>query len=433
MLTIKAWRDALQAGRLTDSLRDCLQFVEEDTPAEVIARFTALLDGFMDAFGADEDCEVACFSAPGRTELLGNHTDHQLGQVMAGSVTLDIWALARPNGTNKLRFQSAGWPFLEIDADQLEPDRNEYGTTDALLRGVAAGIAGLGHQPMGLDIFCQSNVLPGSGLSSSAACEILMAVIIDHFWAGGRYDATTWAKLSQTAENLFFGKPSGLMDQLACATGQAVHIDFGHPADPLIEPLPLDLEKEGYALCIIDSGADHADLTDAYASIPQEMKAVAAHFGKQFLREVEEDDFRSAVPRLRKELGDRAVLRAWHFYGENKRVEKASRALEAGDVSSFLVEVRESGLSSWRFLQNISPEGKVKEQALAVALAVAEDALSGRGAVRVHGGGFAGTIQAFVPLDEIARFVEETESVLGEGSCHVLSIRKKGAFVFPES
>lgn len=430
MLALKTWRERLLGGQLKGILEDCLQLPDQNSSVQ--NRFQDLLAGFGRSFSASEDTEVACFSAPGRTEIVGNHTDHQLGEVLAASVTLDIWALARPNNSSVLRFQSAGWPLVEVDCNDLSVHPEEEGTTAALLRGVAAGITERGHKAVGLDIYCQSEVLPGSGLSSSAACEVLLALICSHFWGAKELGPTDWAIIGQYAENKYFGKPSGLMDQLASATGAAVHIDFEKPAEPKIEALPLSLAKEGYALCIVDSGADHADLTAAYASIPEEMHKVAKALGKEKLREISPAAFFKALLELRKSCGDRAVLRAWHFFRENERVERASKALQEGKFSDFLTAVRESGLSSWRLLQNITPDGSIHEQALAVALAAAEEALGGEGACRVHGGGFAGTIQAFVPQSRIQSFVEQMEAVLGEGRCHVLSVRPVGAVVFPE-
>ena len=392
-------------------------------------RVSELLDGFQHSFGAGEDTPVALCSAPGRTEICGNHTDHQHGRVLAGAVDLDFLACAAPNGTNVIRFQSQGWPMVEVSLDTLEPVEEEKESTAALVRGMAAQAAKRGYPVAGFDVYAASEVLPGSGLSSSAACEVLLGVIENHLFCRDELDPVTIAQMGQQAENVFFGKPSGLMDQTASSVGGAVAIDFADPAAPVVRSVAVDLDSYGYALCIIDSGASHADLTDEYAAVPKEMGAVAAYFGKNVLREVAETDVLKELPKLRKAVGDRAVLRALHFYADDKRVAGEADALEQGNFDAFLALVKESGRSSWELLQNITPAGAVGEQAMAVALAVAERALEGQGACRVHGGGFAGTIQAFVPLSRLESFRKQVEEALGEGSCHVLRIRPVGGTV----
>ena len=393
------------------------------------ARVAQVLDGFARTFGRGEDTPVVLCSAPGRTEIGGNHTDHQRGRVLAASVDVDFLACAAPNGTQTIRFQSEGWPLVEVCLDHLAPVQGEGESTAALVRGMAALAAGRGYPVSGFDVYAVSGVLPGSGLSSSAACEVLLGVIENHLFCRDELDPVTIAQLGQGAENDYFGKPSGLMDQMASSVGGAVAIDFAGPAAPAVRPLAVDLDRQGYALCIIDSGASHAALTDEYAAIPREMGAVAAFFGKTVLREVEEGALMEALPRLRQAVGDRAVLRALHFFGENRRVAQQADALASGDFDAFLALVRASGDSSWRLLQNITPAGASDHQEMAVALAVAEGALGGRGACRVHGGGFAGTIQAFVPLDILDQFRQQVEGALGAGSCHVLRIRPVGGTV----
>ena len=392
-------------------------------------RVTEVLDGFRRSFEAGEDTPVALCSAPGRTEIGGNHTDHQHGQVLAAAVDVDFLACAAPNGTNTIRFQSQGWPLVEVALDTLEPVEEEKESTAALVRGMAAQAIRQGYPVSGFDVYALSDVLPGSGLSSSAACEVLLGVIENHLFCGDELDPVTIAQMGQRAENEYFGKPSGLMDQTASSVGGAVAIDFADPAAPVVRPLAVDLTAQGYALCIIDSGASHADLTGEYAAVPQEMRAVAAFFGKEVLREVSERQVLDQLPALRAQVGDRAVLRALHFFADDARVEGEADALARKDMDAFLALVKESGRSSWELLQNITPAGAVGEQAMAVALAVAERALKGRGACRVHGGGFAGTIQAFVPLDILDAFRAETEGALGAGSCHVLSLRPVGGAV----
>ena len=426
MQELSAVRRALSAGELDAPLSRLMG----GRSAELCRRRAEeLLDGFQRSFGASERTCVTLCSAPGRTEICGNHTDHQHGRVLAAAVNLDFLACAAPNGTNTIRFQSAGWPLVEVSLDTLDPKEEEKESTAALVRGMAAQAAQRGYPVAGFDAYAISDVLPGSGLSSSAACEVLLGVIENHLFCRDELDPVTIAQMGQKAENLYFGKQSGLMDQTASSVGGAVAIDFADPASPVVRSVAVDLTALGYALCIIDSGASHAALTGEYDSIPQEMRAVAAYFGKTVLREVEEDAVLQAIPQLRKAAGDRAVLRALHFFADDRRAEQEADALEQKDMETFLSLVRESGRSSWTLLQDITPPGAVQEQAMAVALTVAERALNGRGACRVHGGGFAGTIQAFVPLDCLEDFRTQVERALGAGSCHVLSIRPVGGTV----
>ena len=431
MTEISALLQALEEGKLDQTLSTLSCRGEAGLPA-ARARVAALTEGYRKAFGKGAEAQAAILSAPGRTEICGNHTDHQRGRVLAAAVNLDFLACAAPNDTNTIRFQSEGWPMVEVTLDGDGPRDGEKESTYALVRGMADRVAQLGYSVGGFDAYAVSDVLPGSGLSSSAACEVLLGVILNHLFCQDKLDPVAIAQMGQYAENVYFGKPSGLMDQMASSVGGAVAIDFGDPDKPLIRPMKVDLNAQGYALCIIDSGADHADLTAEYAAIPQEMKAVAAFFGKEVLHEVAEEEVFANIPALRKEVGDRAVLRALHFYADDKRVALEADALEQGDFDAFLALVKESGQSSWMYLQNIAPAGAVREQAMAVALAAAQRALNGRGAFRVHGGGFAGTIQAFVPLDGLEAFRSQVEAVLGQGACHVLSIRPVGgAVVWP--
>ena len=366
------------------------------------------------------------FSAPGRTEISGNHTDHQHGCVLAGAVNLDTVAAVRVNGTNKIRIQSKGYPMCEVSLEQLTPVESEINSTPALVRGVAARFAQFGCEVKGFDAYCESTVLPGSGLSSSAAYEVLIGTIINCLFFDKKLSAIEIAQVGQYAENVFFGKPCGLMDQMASSVGAMVFIDFKDPQAPVVEKIDFDFASAGHALCIIDTGADHADLTDEYAAVPGELKALCNILGEGELRSIPKMDFYSNIQKLREEVGDRAVLRAIHIYDENQRVKLQKKALQAGDFASFLSYVTESGLSSWRYLQNVIPAGRKEKQEVAFALTIAEKLLNGRGACRVHGGGFAGTIQAFVPNDLLEEFKNGIESVLGEGSCYVLSIRPQG-------
>ena len=383
----------------------------------------ALDAGFAAAFGGNAQ---RYFSAPGRTEIGGNHTDHQRGRVLAAAVNLDTVAAVRLNGTDTIRILSKGYPMSEVSLSCLEPVESEINSTPALIRGVAARFTQLGCQVEGFDAYCESTVLPGSGLSSSAAYEVLIGTILNHLFFGAKLSQPEIAQIGQYAENVFFGKPCGLMDQTASAVGNLVTIDFFDKDHPDIRPVNFDFSSCGHALCIIDSGADHADLTDEYAAVPGEIKAVAAHFGKEVLTQIDEADFYAAIPALRKSCGDRAVLRAIHFYQENARVPKQVAALENGDFDTFLALIKESGHSSYMYLQNVIPAGYKQHQDVAVALALCEHFLAGRGAYRVHGGGFAGTVQAFVPFDLLESFRTGMDAVLGEGACHVLSIRPQG-------
>ena len=383
----------------------------------------ALDAGFAAAFGGAPE---RYFSAPGRTEIGGNHTDHQRGRVLAAAVNLDTVAAVRVNGTDTIRILSAGYPMCEVNVKELTVRKDEINTTPALIRGVAARFAQLGCDVKGFDAYCESTVLPGSGLSSSAAYEVLIGTIINHLFFDGRVTRPEVAQIGQYAENVFFGKPCGLMDQMASAVGNLVNIDFADKAHPVIRPVNFDFASCGHALCIIDTRASHADLTDEYAAIPGEIKAVAAHFGKEVLTEIDEADFYAAIPVLRETCGDRAVLRAVHFYQENARVVKQVAALEEGDFPAFLKLIRESGHSSYMYLQNVIPAGCKEHQDVALALAMCRHFLQGKGAYRVHGGGFAGTVQAFVPYDILETFRAGIEGVLGEGACLVLNIRPQG-------
>ena len=387
------------------------------------AKKSALDAGFAAAFGGAPE---RYFSAPGRTEIGGNHTDHQRGRVLAAAVNLDTVAAVRANGTGTVRILSQGYPMSVVDLSDLNPREDEINSTPALIRGVAAKFVQLGCEVGGFDAYCESPVLPGSGLCSSAAYEVLIGTIVNGLFFGGKVSQPEIAKIGQYAENVFFGKPCGLMDQMASAVGNLVTIDFFDKENPVVEPVDFDFAACGHALCIIDTRASHADLTDEYAAIPGELKNICAHFGKSVLTEIDEADFYAAIPALREQCGDRAVLRAIHFYQENARVPRQVAALKAGDFDAFLALIKESGHSSWMYLQNVVPAGYKAHQDVAVSLALCEHYLAGKGAYRVHGGGFAGTVQAFVPFEILDSFRAGIDSVLGEGACHVLSIRPQG-------
>ena len=379
--------------------------------------------GFEATFGC---CPEKFFSAPGRTEIGGNHTDHQCGRVLAAAVNLHMLAAVRENGTDVIRIQSEGYPMCQVSLQELTPKDEEVNTTPALVRGIAARFTQLGCKVGGFDAYMTSSVLPGSGLSSSAAFEVLVGTVINHLFYEKKATQPEIAIIGQYAENVFFGKPCGLMDQMASAVGGMITIDFKDKENPVVEPVEFDFAACNHALCIIDTRASHADLTDEYAAITLEMKNICRHFGKDVLTEIDEAEFYKELPALRQTCGDRAVLRAIHFYQDNARVPCQVAALRAGNFEEFLHLVRQSGYSSYMYLQNVIPAGYKSHQDVGLTLALCHRLLGDRGAFRVHGGGFAGTVQAFVPMDMLEVFRAGIDAVLGEGACHVLSIRPQG-------
>ncbi len=391
------------------------------------ARYAQAIDAFAAQYGADR--EVHLYSVAGRSELSGNHTDHNCGCVVAASIDLDIIAVASAREDSVIRIKSEGFPEDVVDFSVYNaPVEEKFGTSESIIAGMCAGFLKDSYAIGGFDAYTTSNVLKGSGLSSSAAFEDMVGNILSHMYNSGRVSNVEIAKLAQFSENVYFGKPCGLMDQVACAVGGIVAIDFADTKNPVIEQIGVDLSAAGYNLCIVNTGGNHADLTDDYASVPAEMKAVAAHFGKRVLREVDEAELIAAIPALRETVGDRAVLRALHFFNENKRVAKQKAALLAGDLDAFFAEVIASGRSSFCYLQNVYTTKNLREQGLSLALCLADGYLSGKPAAwRVHGGGFAGTIQAFVPSNEVAGFRALMDGVFGEGKCIVLRIRPVGA------
>ena len=392
------------------------------------ARIEALLAQFHTLFG---EKKARVWSAPGRTEIGGNHTDHQLGKVVAASVDMDMLAAAAANGTNAVHVKSEGYDMISFTLDTLEPVKGEEGSTRALIRGICAEAAARGFTVGGFDACITSNVLQGSGLSSSAAFEVLIGAVVNGLFCSSSLNAKDLAIMGQHAENRFFGKPCGLMDQMASAWGGIIAIDFADPNDPQVTPVDFDFAAAGHSLCMINLHSDHADLTDEYAAIPGELRAVSAHFGKKVLREVDEKAFYEAIPALREKAGDRAVLRAVHIFNENRRVDRIVEALRGGDFERFLSIVRESGRSSWVYLQNVVVCGSTKDQAAAIALAMCEEVLGARGAFRIHGGGFGGTVQAFVPNDLLDTFRTRIEAVFGPDSCRVMQIRPVGFTEIP--
>ena len=426
MKPISVWKQELAGGTHTARLASLYCCSPEQTAAHA-ARYAAVLDGLEATFGAHT--EAGLYSAPGRTEIGGNHTDHQHGRVLAGSVNIDMIAAAAPNSLNQLRVQSEGYDLCVIDLGDLAARKEEENTTMALLRGECEAFKERGAALSGLDVYISSNVPKGSGVSSSAAFEVLIGVILNDRFMAEKVSPIAIAQIGQWAENVYFGKPCGLMDQMASSVGNIITIDFADKANPDVEPVQVDFSKAGLALCILDSGADHADLTDEYAAIPNECRAVAAVCGGEVLRDVPFETFLAKLPECRRQCGDRAVLRAFHIYADNDRVAKQVAALREGDFGTFLRLVNESGHSSWEYLQNVIPAGYKEHQEMGVTIAAAKHYLNGKGAVRVHGGGFAGTAQAFVPVEMLADFKKNMEAILGEGRCHVLSIRPEGGAV----
>ena len=388
------------------------------------ARYAELTDLFADKFTDAEG--VRFFSAPGRTEVCGNHTDHNHGKVMAAAIDLDAVACAARTDDNVIRVFSKGYPGDIIDLNDLTPQEKEREKSASLVRGVAARFKELGYHVGGFDAVTVNNVLKGSGMSSSASFEVLVGVALNYLYNDGRVSPVEIAHVAQYAENVFFGKPCGLMDQMACSVGGFVKIDFGDPDKPVIDPINFDFAGCGHSLCILDTRADHADLTFEYAAIRQEMEAVAGYFGKRCLRDTDEADVMNNLAALREKLGERPLLRAMHFYDDNRRVDAEAQALGKGDFETFKALTVASGRSSYMYNQNVFASSAPESQPAALALALSERILQGRGAWRVHGGGFAGTIQAFVPNDLLDEYKTKTEALFGKDACYVLAIRPVG-------
>ena len=390
-----------------------------------LVRYAEAVSEYVSIYGDDD---VAIFSVPGRTEVSGNHTDHNKGCVLAAALDLDINAIASKTDDKVISVKSKGFDRDDVDITNLDPSAYADFGSGALIAGICDGFAKRGFAYGGFKAYTTSDVFKGSGISSSAAFEVQICNVINHFYNGGKVDAPELAKISQYAENVFFGKPCGLMDQTACAVGGFVAIDFADPTKPVIEKLEFDLGKAGYCLCIVNTGGNHADLNEDYASVPAEMKSVAALLGQETLRGLTYDDVLAKLPELRGKVGDRAVMRALHFIEENGRVAYQKEALLKGDIDTFFKGVLASGDSSFKQLQKVYTVKNVAEQGLSLALALAKHVLDGNGgAWRVHGGGFAGTIQAFVPLDLKESFRSIMDGAFGAGACAVLNIRPEGA------
>ena len=387
-------------------------------------RYIKAITRFTEIFPEREDIHL--FSAPGRSEIGGNHTDHQHGCALAATVNLDVVAVVAFHEEGVIRFKSEGHRMCEVDLSDLSVHEEEKGSSIAMIRGIASRFSEMGVHICGFDAYSVSDVLTGSGLSSSAAFETLVGTIIDIQYNDGKAGEIEIAKIGQYAENGYFGKGSGLLDQMVCSVGGFVFLDFRDTDDPRVERYTFDFEKAGYHLCITDTKGSHSDLTDDYIAVPAEMKEVAAYFGKPYLREVDEKAFFSAIPELHGKVSDRAILRAIHFFGENRRAIEEADALERGDLKQFFELYRQSANSSANLLQNLYSARKPLEQGIPLAIAASMLFLGNNASVRVHGGGFAGTIQAFVPLDKTDAYREKMDALFGEGSCYVLSIRPVG-------
>lgn len=408
-------------GALDEILLDL--YFEQEILENQKKRYVTAIENFEQLYGVKG---IEIYSAPGRTEIGGNHTDHQNGKVLAASINLDAIAVVAKTENTIIKMKSEGYSDLSIDLSNLDPKKEEIGKTQALIRGVAAGMKKRGYNIGGFEAFVTSDVLSGSGLSSSAAYEVLIGNIFSGLYNGGQLDPVVIAQIGQEAERDYFGKPCGLMDQMACSYGGMIFIDFENEKQPTVNKVDVDFNKFGYSLCIIDTKGSHADLTDEYAAVPAEMNAVAEYFGKLHLRQINEEDFYSNISNIRAAVGDRAVLRAFHWFNENRRVEKQVQALEEGNIETFKRYIRKSGESSFKYLQNVFAAKSVENQSVSLALAFAEKFLKEQGVVRVHGGGFAGTIQAFVADEIVKEFKKYMETFFGPASCYILHIRPVG-------
>ncbi|MCR5793841.1 MAG: galactokinase [Solobacterium sp.] len=395
----------------------------EEKTAEQRIRYAHILEKAIENIGDKEGC---IFSAPGRTEIGGNHTDHQLGRVVAASLNLDIVAAVVPTDDMTVRYYSDEFTVKPVDLGDLSIREADYNTTESLIRGIAAGIKGRGKEIGGFSAYAESDVIPGGGMSSSAAFEVLIGTIYNSLYASGSLSSEELAIIGQFAENKYFGKPSGLLDQMACSVGSFAAMDFADPAAPVVEKIDFNPADYGFDLILTDVKASHADLGDEYAAVPKEMRAAAAVLGHEVLRDVSEVDLIANADRIRSECGDRAFLRAFHFVNETRRAKEQAEALKNRDIDTFLRLVRESGHSSFMYLQNISVPGHTKDQPVALALALSDALIKENGAYRVHGGGFAGTIQAFVKKENTPAYVAALERAFGKGSCYIMRIRDCG-------
>lgn len=411
----------INSGQLNSRLKEI--YVDEGLLSCQKERYIEAIGEFETLFG---EGEVELYSAPGRSEVGGNHTDHQRGEVLAASVNLDAVAVVRKTGDNRISLKSQGYPMIHVDLAELKARKEEEGTSKGLIRGMAYGLFKNGHTIGGFEAYVVSDVLGGAGLSSSAAFEVLVGTILSGLYNDMSISPVEIAQVAQFSENVYFGKPCGLMDQMASSVGGLIHIDFADAKHPLVEKVEVDFAAYGHSLCITDTKGSHADLTDDYAAVPAEMCEVAGYFGKEVLREVSEEEFYKEIAEVRRKCGDRSVLRAIHFFAEDRRVEQQVAALREGSFDRFLELIQESGQSSFQYLQNVYTNKDVKHQGVSVALGVSQHILKGHGVCRVHGGGFAGTIQAFVKNEFVEEYRQALDAVFGEGSCHVLKVRPVG-------
>ena len=411
----------ITAGQQDKRLTDI--YVDDKVISYQKERYEKAILKFEELYGAGE---AEIYSAPGRSEVGGNHTDHQHGEVLAASINLDAIAVVRKTSEAVIELLSEGYEKISVDLSDLEERKEEEGTSVGIIRGMAYSLKQNGHNIGGFQAYVTSDVLNGAGMSSSAAFETLVGTIISGLYNDMKISPVEIAQVAQYAENVFFGKPCGLMDQMACSVGGLIHIDFADPKNPIVEKVDVDFENHACSLCIVDTKGSHQDLTPDYAQIPADMKAIATYFGKEVLRDVDEKEFFAAIPALREKLGDRPVLRAMHFFGDNARVAAQVASLREGRFEDFLNMIKASGDSSFKYLQNVYTNRDVQNQAVSIALAVSENVLGNHGVCRVHGGGFAGTIQAFVKNDFVEEYRKTLDAVFGEGSCHVLKVRKYG-------
>ena len=414
-------KEEFKNGGYRELLKDI--YVDDDVLDDQTERYIKALENFEELYG---EKEVEIYSAPGRSEVGGNHTDHQYGKVLAASVNLDAIAVVAKTDDGKIAVKSEGYSPFEVNLEFLEVNKEEEGTSKALTKGVAAKLKEEGYKIGGFQAYVTSDVLNGAGMSSSAAFEVLLGNIFSGLYNDMKVDPVLIAQIGQYAENVYFGKPCGLMDQMASSVGGLINIDFKDPENPVVKQVNVDFEEYGHSLCIVDTKGSHADLTDDYAAIPEEMKKVANFFDEDVLRKVDKNEFYLNLPKIREILGDRAVLRAMHLFEENKRVDEEVEALEAGNFEMFKKLVKASGDSSFKYLQNVYSGHDLQNQSVSIGLAVSDVALGDRGVSRVHGGGFAGTIQAFVPNDIVGMYKETMEHVFGEGACHILKVRSYG-------
>ena len=424
-MNLSEFINGISAGKYDEQFR-MLYGSSEKAILRARARYLSAAESFSGLYPESGDIRV--FTASGRTEIGGNHTDHQHGCVLAAAVSLDIIAVVSFSGRDVIRVKSEDYDAVEVKLGSLKAKKTEKGTSAALIRGIAAGFKDKGMSIGGFDAYMTSDVLSGSGLSSSAAFEVLAGTIINEGFNGGSAEAEDIARIGQFAENVYFGKASGLMDQMVSAVGGSVAVDFADPENPVIRRVDFDFERCGYLVCITDTKGSHADLSDEYSAVAAEMKHVAEELGCKYLREADEDEFYKKLPELRKVCSDRELLRAAHFFAENKRAADEAEALSDGDTEWFFELVNESGASSAELLQNLYPCADPKNQPIPLAIMLSRRFLGGNGAVRVHGGGFAGTIQAFVPSYLASDYVAEMERIFGAGSCYVLTVRPVGGY-----